>query len=339
MIAFLSEVWEFLTARSDHPIYQREMAGWSYLSLWRNLRRGCMPLVALIVVTTTGCCGCMAYLSMASSTVPEQWLVVAISLLFGMFFGGEAVRWLVGLLATAITSTVISSEVEADTFSLLRLTPVTTRQIVLAKFGAAFRQFRLPLVLVAIVRLAFVIGGIVLGIVLILSSVSGTTTPGIATPAPAVPLPSLGAGTILGWGIAGAAVLVALLAWLAYFLISPFISTTIFAAVGLLGSAWARSRAGGLTAAIGFRMGLWAASYVAGQIITVAITLISMPLSLIPTAPGWLDQVVTQEPSALVAAAAVIAVLWLAISAAGQIGVTLLLLYAAARRAERLPFV
>jgi hypothetical protein len=338
MIAFLAEVWEFLTARSDHPIYRREMAGWSYLSLWRKLRRGCLPLVALIIVITTGCCGGSAYLSMTPSITPDDWPLVAISLLFGMLLGGETVRWLVGLLATAVTSTVISAEVEADTFSLLRLTPVTTRQIVLAKFGAAFRQFRLPLALVAIVRLAFVIGGIALVIALIVTSIPSAATPGVVTPAPAAPLPGPGAGTILGWGIAGAAVLVAALLWLAYFLISPFISTTIFAAVGLLGSAWARSRAGGLTAAIGFRMGLWAASYVAGQIITVAITLISVPLSVIPAAPGWLDQAVTQEPSALVAAAAVMAVLWLAISAVGQIGVTLLLLYAAARRAERLPF-
>lgn len=329
---FLAEMWRFLKGQPTHPIYRHELAGWSYLPIWSRLRRGCLPLMVVLLVSAVGCCGLTPLLTAASD---DEWPLAVFSALVGVLIAGEIVRWLVGLLATAVTSTALSSEVEAETYGLLRITPVPPREVVLAKFGAAFRQFRLPLAAIAAARLLFVVGAVVYVIVLLSTEVAGS----VSGTLPSVPQIVLPFGPLVAsYIVAGIAALVALLMLLLYFLIEPASTTLIYAAVGMLASAWARTRSGGLMTAIGFRAALMGISYILSQVIGVAFSLLALPLMALPASPIWLERVTMLEPSIVILLVAAGTMVWLAIVLAGQIGLAALMLHAAVRRAERLPY-
>ncbi len=330
MKEFIAEVWRFLLGSPHHPIYRHELAGWSHLRLWRGLRRGCLPGMIALLVGTAGCCGLITLASLSESD--SEWSFAALAALFGMLIGGEIVRWLVGLLATAVTATSISAEVEADTYALLRITPLSAREIVLAKFGAAVHQFRLPVLAIALIRALFVLGTVAFFAALMAGSA-------LEEPLRLL-LPSVAASVPLqtSYILAGVTALLAALFLLIYFLANPALLTLLYAAVGMLASSWARTRSGGLMAAIGLRVALWTAAYILSQAFTFSFSLLSIPLSTLPTAPVWLERLAALEPSLMVMLVAFGIVLWLVLVVATQMGLTLLFLYLAVRRAERLPY-
>lgn len=330
MKEFIVGVWRFLFGNPHHPIYRHELAGWSYLRLWRGLRRGCLPGMMALLVSMAGCCGLITLASLDERS--NRWPLAALAALFGMLIGGEVVRWLVGLLATAVTATAISAEVEADTYALLRTTPIPAREIVLAKFGAAVRQFRLPVLAVALIRTLFVLGMGAFFVALIVGSTTGE--PPRALP-PSAAAPAL---LLASYLLAGVMVLLAALLLLVYFLANPALLTLLYASVGMLTSSWARTRSGGLMAAIGLRVALWAASYILSQVLSFSFSLLSIPFSMLPTAPLWLERLAALEPSLIVILVACGVMLWLALVIAAEVGLMLLLLYLTTRRAERLPY-
>lgn len=334
MSRFISDAWEFLTGQPDHPVYRHEVEGWSYVRFWRGLRRGCLPLVVLVMLGGSLCCGLTALLNLTFPLeLPGDGWVLALTMLTGLLVGGEIIRWLTGLLATVLTATTISAEIEAQTFGLLRLTPIPVRQIVLAKLGAAFRQFRLPLAAVALARAAFVLGAVPL-------AAAALARDGVFGPAPALDsglLAGLPAGQVALLVVAGVAVAIALLVWFVYFLLAPILSTFMFAALGMLASAHSRTRAGGVTLAAGVRVGLWGLGYVLGQLGTLSISLLVVPLAALPPTLLWVGRLTSAHPANLVLGGALLAITWALILAAGQIGAALVVLHMTVRRAENLP--
>jgi hypothetical protein len=345
MKTFLSEMWAFLFRRTGHPVYRRELTGWSYVGVWRGLRRGCLPLLALPILGSVGCCGLMALPSLGSIRV-EDLPDIALMLLGGVFVGGEIVKMLAGLIATALTATAISAEVEANTYGLLRLTPIPPRQIVLAKFGAAVRQLRFPVLAVMLTRALALVGGVALLIVTIVMAAGAS--PSAQTPAPGTtplaPFPALPkllslVPTLATSLLAVASVIIVGLMWLAYYLFQPFLNVMLFAAVGLFGSSLARTRSGGLFAAALLRVGLWMASYIAGQMLSsLAWVGFAMPLLLMPNSFLWLDALATTQPGLLVVGGAGVAGVWLLLIVGVELATTILLLSFTSQRAGRLPF-
>lgn len=334
MATLLSRTWSFLKGRPDHPLYRREMAGWAYLRLWRPIKQGCFPISTLLLATTTVCC--MLPMAAAATQSPEEWYLIIFGLLMGLMAGGETLRWITGLAATALTATSISAEIEAETYELLRLTPLPPAEIVLAKFGAAFRQVRMPLAIVSVVR-AVTIPGIVLWFgyfFLYTPQLQASQLSYSAPPSPLLPVFSELTPLILPILAGGAAVVLGFL----YILIEPFTSTILYTALGVFASTLARSRSGGLLAAGGLRLLLAGLGYVAGNILSAVLQLLFVPVLLItPNIPPWLEYLLN-EPGLLISGAAMLAILGLAITVAAQMGVTLLLLSLASRRAARLPF-
>ncbi len=328
MLTLIAQIWSFLRGRPDHPLYRREMAGWAYLRPWRSIKRGCLPLIALLLLSTTACCG----LSVLAPTIQGMngQVVVVFGLLAGLMFGGETLRWITGLAATALTATSISAEIEAETYELLRLTPLPPREIVLAKFGAAFRQVQMPLAVVTAVR-AVTLPGMVLWLIYVIYTSAQATAPSYS---PALPVPAIDPAPLI---LPGLAVLGAVLLWFLYYLVEPFISTTLYAALGVFASTLARSRSGGLLAAGGLRLVLAGLAYVLANLASTLIQLLMLPLLMIPSLPPWLEYLLSR-PDLLVVEAAGTALLWLVMIVAAQIGMTLLLIHFAAQRAARLPF-
>ncbi|MBN1120025.1 MAG: hypothetical protein JXJ17_03015 [Anaerolineae bacterium] len=340
MLDFIRDVWRFTTGKRDHPIVAHEMEGWSYLRIWRSLRKGCLPLIALLVLGSAGCCGVVTLLS---STSVDEWPLVVGAMFVGLYIGGELVRWLVGLLATALTATVLSAEVEAQTVGLLRLTPIPMREIVLAKYGAAVRQFKVPLIVVALTRFLLITGLlliIMLAFVVALPDMSSS----VSYAAPLFPglsltdVLSLVTTSLIPYLIAGILMLLALFLWFLYFLFSPVLEILLFAAVGLLASAWARTRANGLVVGAGLRIGLWSISYVSGQVVSTMFSFFTFPLMALYTAPiGFEEQLARISPAVLATAGALLANGWLLAVVLIRIAVVLVLLFLSTNRASRIP--
>jgi hypothetical protein len=330
MSQFLRDAWYFIFRAGRHPVYRREMAGWSYIGFWRRLRRGCLPLAALVAVSTACCCGVVA---LSAMEFQDEWPFAILAMLIGLQAGGEIIRWLVGLLATALAATSVSAEVEADTLGLLRLTNMRPSHIALAKFGALIRQFRTPLAVVAAIRLIVIIGGLGWLVFVMVAEMPGSLSPGN-------PLAILAAGplVVVSYVLAGAAVILLAVVGLAYYLTVPVLSTLVFAAVGLLASTWARTRTGGLMAAAGLRVALWAVSYVVGQVLALLFQLALLPVTLISSTPAWVTNLLAIEPGLLIFAVATFSIGWLVMLAAGQVAVALALVRLAARRIGRLPY-
>lgn len=346
MRSLLSETLFFLKGQPGHPVYRREVMGWSYLGFWRRLRRGCVPLMGLIMLAMSCCCGVMivpAAFEAPDTTPTILFLMLPGILWFGIFSGGEIINLLAGLLATALTSTTISAEVEAETYPLLRLTSITPREIVLAKLGAAFNQLRLPIVTIMASRLIAVIGGIVL---LVFYSIVLSTSPAGISPGPSPGQPSSLTIPIETWatlllpfltGVIG--LLVAGVIWLiTYALFKPFADILLFLAVGLFASSLARTRSGGLFTAGGMRVALWVIGYVFSQIMSSFFSIVMLPMALMSTNTSWFERVLSDRPDLVLLGGAGITVVIVLVTVAAEFAVTLLLLNVTRNRAERLPF-
>ncbi len=333
----LFEVFAYSVGRPRHPIYRREMAGWSYLGFWRRLRKGCLPLVAAIVVLMTCFCGGLTLLSVNDL---EEWPLVAAAILVGIYLAQGIVHGLMGLLAIALASTTISAEVEAQTFHLLRTTPMPVKQIVLAKFGAAFRQVRLPVAAIILLRVLLIVGAVVaIAAALILIPDARPTSPAPLPPGAGPIIQALPGSTIAALlaGVVAVVVLVAL--WLAYFLFRPVLNAMLFVSIGLFGSTLGKTRSGGLIAAFGMRFGLWVVSYVLSQVVSTGGSLLLSPLLAFGGAPLlWLEDLANRQPALVILAGTAVVVIWFLVAIALQLGITLLAVKASARRAAKLPF-
>jgi hypothetical protein len=339
MFTLMRDMWHFMLGQPVHPVYRRELSGWSYVRVWRSLRHGCLPLIGLVLLVTTGCCslfGVLALNDSAPSELPQAFLLTGFMIVIGLFWGTELVNGMIGLIATTLTATAISAEIEAQTYTILKLTPIPAREIMLAKFGAAMSQIRLPVMIVIFLRVVCFLAAVAL-LILSFAVVLNRTVPAGSPSSPAIP-PDLG-GTLLPlifqkeilYLVLG---IVAGLLWLAYFFMQPWLEAMLFTSMGLFASSLAKSRSGGIFGAWAMRVGLWILGYIASQVLAMAITLAMLPMVALP---GVLDSL-NQNPEVLVP-------IWLGFAIISgllvpMIGLLLpvLFVHLAARRGERLPY-
>jgi hypothetical protein len=297
--------------------------------------------MALIMLSMSCCCGLMLMptaLETPTDTPTILFLMIPGVLWFGVLAGGEIIKVLAGLLATALTATAISAEIEADTYALLRLTPIPPRQIVLAKLGAAFNQVRLPVITIMVSRLLAIVGGILLMIfyALVLGNELSGAYPTTPSSGPAIPLDAW--IPVLVPNIIGtASLLIAGLVWLFHYaIIKPLEDILLFLTVGLFASSLVRTRAGGLFAAGGIRVVLWMASYVLSQFISSFFSMAAMPLTVIATnTPTVFENI---PPNLTMIGIATATILMVIVMAVIELALALFLLKITQHRAEHLPF-
>lgn len=334
MSSLFRQAWRFTFKNPKHPVYRRELAGWSYLRFWRGLRKGCLPLMLLVLAGSVCCCSTFTLLSMAGE--PVELALLAFGLLAGVWFGGELIQGLTGLTATVLTATTISAEVQADTFALLRVTPIPAQEIVLAKFGAVIRQLRWPVLVVMLTRGLFVLG--VIAVIGLAALPSNAYSPSAATPNPLTSMRLLSAYepvAALTDLLGGASVLIVAVLWIIFFLGRSLLDVLLFSAIGLFASSLARTRATGLVVAVGIRIFLGGASYFAANFFSFGFSMLSL---LIYALPPWLNSLMEAYPGLTVFAVATFAALVLFGLALGEILLTLLFLKIAARRTQNLPY-
>ncbi|MBN1429597.1 MAG: hypothetical protein JXB07_14600 [Anaerolineae bacterium] len=333
--SFLSEIFSFLRGQPNHPIYHKETAGWAYVRAWRGLRRGCLPLMALIMVSTSCCCGLMIFPTILdnspSDTPTILFFTLPIILLLGVLSGGEIINVLTGFVATVLTATTISAEIEAQTYPLLRLTAIHPRQIMLAKLGAAFNQIRLPIITIMVARLVSIAGGVLLLVLYVIVQAESAFLPQEVLEIWAQIVPHIP-------GIVS--LLISGLVWLiCHALLKPVVDMLLFLTIGLFASSFTRTRSGGLFAAGGIRVALWVASYILSQIASSFLSLATMPLAIMAgSAPDAFEELAAISPNLWMLGAAVTTSGMVIIMIVLEFVLTLILLRITQNRVEQLPF-
>jgi hypothetical protein len=337
MWQFLRDLWRYTVTRAGNPLYQRELTGWAYTQFFAKLRRGCLPLFGLFFIGTASVCVLPTVVNIGGMQDLAQLLVVPYIVIFVFYISGEILLFIAGFLATALTATAISAEVEAQSYRLLRLTPFTPREIVLTKYSAAMYQMRLPLAINFLTRVGSVVAALaytlIIGAAAALAGLSTNPSPLI----PSSPPPTLGpipfsfvfdSAAVLTTG----AVLLAFLIML--FVLEPTLRLAMFAAIGLLASSLSKTRTNGLIAAIFVRGGYAVMAYIAAQ----SLQFLALPVVTFITLTPNLDTFFTTRP-ALAAALTLSGISFaLALRLLFPIGVTAGTLLLTERRARRLPY-
>jgi hypothetical protein len=317
----LSHLPDFLWGRPTHPVLRRELAGWKHVTAWRATRKGCLPGILLVFVASGCCCG----LTIVGSEPTEPLLTWGLIVLWALLVGQGLVVWVTGIAGTALTATVLSAEVESETYGLLRITTVPTEEIVLAKFGAAVRQLYIPLLVVMVARVCLIAGGLGLADQALIQE-SGMGLIGVLVE---LPLRELGF-------VAVACAAFGVLVWAVFFVLQPALLVMMHSAVGLFASSITRTRANGLIAAAGLRVALWVAGYIFGQIASAGGTLginaaMSQPMPQI-------ERIITYQPGLLVVGAVGATLFYILVTVGWQGALTVGLIEAAAYRARKLPY-
>ena len=313
-------------ARPTHPVYERELQSWQRTRGWRWLRAGCAPSVFVVFVLMG--CACSLMTIGTAATTREQLALLGLSGLWSLLVSQGFVVLVTGLIATALTAPVISGELESQTYGLLRVTGVPTDEIILAKYAAALRQLRAPLVIVIAARLLIVVAAIPL--VDWLLRVDGTIggLPGLLGQIPLEPVSPLSFITAL----------LSVLAWLGYFLLLPVLTVMLHASIGLFASSLTRTRTNGFIAAAGLRVAFAILRGIIGQTFSVSgLTWIStLPSPTLST--FWLEQLVVTQPALLITLVGLLALGALLWNIGWRGGLTYILVRSAVNRAYRLPF-
>lgn len=349
---WLRLITQALLGRVSGPVFDQETSGWSYLGFWRALRRGCLPMMLVLLLATAA--GCTLPVVLVTFTETMQWferiMIFSIVLLVAVLLTGEVIKVLAGLLATALGATVIASEIEGERLSMLRVTLLTSRQIVAGKFAAVLHELRLPFRMVVLARLIVLVGAVVLVIsALIYGMINAAEVAQAVTPvtplspdmptSPVSPASPVNPLTIVLVIVDIVLSIVLVLAWLAYWLVEPLLSAALFTSMGVFGSSLARTRSSGLVTSLALRMGFWVLTYTVSQVVGLLATTVLGPLMALSTVTelNWLTNLISR-PELLALAYLLTVLVSLLFGIAWTLGLAWVLLSATERRVEMLPY-
>jgi hypothetical protein len=239
-------------ARRQHPIVYYETRHWSRSTVWRTVRRVVWGggLVFLLVPA-----GCALLFGLGSTYTSSAEAVVVIGGLFSAGLAAVSVlaTWVNNLTATLLGATLIARERECQTWAFLRLTSLTSVDIVGSKLAAvAYSLARSLHYAVALRLLALLSAAVTLALGTALSSMGLRDVLDLFAAAPLAP------ADIVALVVYGSvALLAAGLAWLA----EPYFGAFYNAVVGVAASSLARSRGNAIVTAVAAHFVLWLGVY------------------------------------------------------------------------------
>jgi len=230
-------------ARPEHPVFNLEASRQNTNPGARLLRQGCLPLilgVTSFLVTLVG------FLVLV---LDGFWSVeYFVRSLLGFSFGAMVVtQILAGATTNILTMTyaapLISSEVELQSWSLLRSTSMRLRDIIFAKFAATLVQLRMPLIGLLVLRMISLLSGLFfIAFSFYRDSVyywQGDTWATIWLDR--LWVPAFVVGLLL----------------LVYYMSQPIVQFMMNNALGVLASSMSNSRGRAIATALAFRLTLW----------------------------------------------------------------------------------
>jgi hypothetical protein len=316
---FRLPVW----ARRSHPIYRQETQRHAASRGLAVLQLVFLPI--LFAVTGLALIGALVVMlpllvDAATDGVVQGSLWVTLAIVATIQLGAGA---LCNVMVIAQTSPVISGEIELQSWRLLRTTTLPLHEIVFAKLSAALMHLRLMLGGLMILRIITTITAVLLFVI------------------------SLFRNTVYNLGPGEAAAYMVELRWLPLmlplvtvmvaYLAQPVIQFLLNGSLGLLASAYTRSRGQAIAAALMGRLGLWAFALLfhiaAFSSLTSMLQNWSQPeyasIESFHGLPAPTTEAVTAVTCVVVAGYAVSVI-------SGQIGIALMSLGLALRRARRL---
>jgi hypothetical protein len=241
-------------ARPAHPVFRFEARRWRRSRASRLLRGSVWvtPIILLLgILVALGAAGLSANALAPQSDVlivaggTYVFLLATVSALF---------NWLVGLAGSLLGASLIARERETQNWPFLRVTTLSTVEIVGGKLAALLQLLVKPAHAIALLRLGALGGG---AVALGLAVASSGVTPEEALDAVTSfePLAFLPASSLLLAASVGG---LGLLAWITYWLIEPYFNVLYNSAIGMTASSLARTRglAIGLTFVIHLILGL-----------------------------------------------------------------------------------
>jgi len=252
-----------------------------------------------------------------SSYTLETLMYVGPGVVFGFLLVVEfALGATINLVTVALATPLISGEIELQSWELLRATALSLREILLAKIAATLHQLRLPLLGLVLVRAVCTASGLFLFFALMLSELRYSMRYGLS----GIDFESL-SETWLPLALAVLAV-----AFAHFF--QPPLQALMNTMLGMVASAFTRSRGRALAAGFGVRLALWGVTSVLGTA-GISFTITAYDRWLYQSPFYFYPQNETQATALLI-------ILWAMIFVATQVGITLLAWRLTIRRARRL---
>lgn len=141
-------------ARAEHPVYRLESEHRSMSPVLEVIQNGCLPVILAVagMLATVISALFLSNLSYQDviSLMPNILMGVVVAFVLFQLFAGAATA----ILVLAQTSPLISGEVELQSWGLLRTTTLSLREILMAKYAAALAHLRGPLIGLVILRAA-----------------------------------------------------------------------------------------------------------------------------------------------------------------------------------------
>ena len=287
----MSSLWP-AWATPRNPIFRREVASWRRLRFLRYLQPAAWSIGVFLGLVFLGvpftCLALLVWVPPSSAYPVSAWQpsdFFAAGLMFLLVSGAVSglANGLLGIIASVLAATLIAREREAQTWSPVRLTTLTTTQIVGGKLAAFLHLLRNSMHLVALWRaltLAAALGG---GVLFVLAA------PELADVTAA--LKELGVlDSLLAVGGLGLLGLIGVAAWL----LEPYFTVVYNGGVGLAVSTFARSRRWAIALVFITQFALGLAVYAPVQQLTalLPVAFLSFLFALNPAAPvspgGWM---------------------------------------------------
>ena len=252
---------------ATHPIVHYETRRWRRSRLQRLIQRGPWA-VALIVLALSALCAGAVTLQGQLSARPASVILAAggtLALIAAAVSG--LANWLVGLAASILAATLIARERESRTWPFLRLTSLTSAEIVGGKFAAVWYTLRGVLHFVAGLRLLALGVGLLTAVLWLLTErpAAGQVLAALSS----LPLTPADLAWLSLLGGVGAAI------GLAGWLLEPYFGLLYNGAVGLAASTLARSSGAAVVLMIAAHFGLSLGVYFPAQQI-VSLSLLAL---------------------------------------------------------------
>jgi len=270
-------------ARITHPIVANETRHWRRSRLRHVVRGGSWVGALLVILSASGCVTAIAATSSPTFRPADTLLVGVGTFIFSAVALSMIINWLIGLVAGIYAATLIARERETQAWPFLRITTLSSLDILGGKFAALFHLLSNTLHLIAFLRVLAIGSALVwAGLGLLASRLTlNDIWEGIESAArimfPAYP-------AFLGLGLLGG--LISLVAWV----LEPYYATFYAGAVGLAVSAMAKTRGGAVALAFITHFGLGLAVYLPAQQFTsiIVVLLFGEQLGNSPSAVMWL---------------------------------------------------
>ena len=231
-------------ATAQNPVFRYETGRWGRSRFRRLLQpalwSGALFLFLIFVCLPAACAG-LLLLAPSTPVFPitdsrlSDFFSAFVLFLLGSGLFSSLASGLLGLAATALAATLIAREREAQTWPLVRLTTLTSGQIVGGKLAAFLYILQNSMHLVALWRGVTVAAAVGAGGLYIVLSFLGVPDVKSGLEALWASVPPNAGLTLAGWGLVG-------LVTVTYWLIEPYFIVVYNGAVGLAVSTFARTR-------------------------------------------------------------------------------------------------